>query len=524
MKSTRRAALFYASLGWPIFPVWSMRDGRCACGDPDCYQNRGKHPITYLNRRPVAPHGVQDATTDENTINGWWDAIPDANIGARGLAWFALDVDDQEALQILREKHGQLPDTVQNISGSGGYHFLFKQPEPPLGNDEGNLPDGINVRGANGYIILPPSSHKSGNSYEWEVSSHPRDTAVAIAPDWLVSLIRTNTTQAQPVTFSGTVPAEIPPLSKWKLSGYTLNLITGTPEGDRSQNDQKVLSNLRRAGASEDEIRAIFVHYPIGKYGKYAEKKQNGDKYLAHSIGKASAWVALHPPEDESVIQSLREVEPPLTPEQMTQVTTIIANLEGRWKLYHDEMTAVQRQLWRDAGIPEAAIDLLNLGYAAGLVDQETGEIVRPAGLTVPYTDMAGEVVNVEYRYQGGYAYEQDTMPYLFCTETTAGEDAPILAMDDSLTAVTTWLAFGHRYQVIGLPHLKLRPESVAGVKDRELYVLLEPGVITKGRGLRTLGDKTKYLRLPLPMNKLVKTGIDERGIGRLLRQARGIA
>lgn len=516
MKSTRKAALFYAGLGWPIFPVWPMRNGRCACGNPNCERDRGKHPITYLGRRPIVPNGVKDATTDTDTINSWWDGIPDANIGARGEKWFALDVDDREALQVLREQHGELPDTVMSITGRGGYHIFFNQPATLLGNDEGDLPDGINVRGAGGYVILPPSNHHSGNNYEWEVSSHPRDTAVVNAPEWLLGLIDTNKATPQPVTFSSNA-ADMPALSRWDLSPTIIKLITAEPAGDRSRNDQKVITALEYAGASDDEIRAIFQHYPIGR-GKYADKKGHADKYLGHSIGKAKAWVENHPP---AVAQSLREVEPPLTAEQLAQVTAIIANLEKQWRTYHDEMTEAQRNLWEKLGIPEAVIDMLNLGYTAGQVDQDTGEILKPAGLTVPFTNLAGEVVNVEYRYGDTVSYEQNTIPTLFYPETTAASDCPILVTDDSLKAVTTWLAFGHRYQVAGLPHLKLRPESVDGLEERPVYVLLEPGAETKGRGLMNFNKNAKVLRLPMPIAKMLSCGLDERKLADYLGQAR---
>src|SRR5688572_8635175 len=67
-------ALAYAKRGWRIFPVWYMKDGRCACGKKDC--RKAKHPIGTL-----APNGFKDATTDADVIRRWWSAHPDANIG-----------------------------------------------------------------------------------------------------------------------------------------------------------------------------------------------------------------------------------------------------------------------------------------------------------------------------------------------------------------------------------------------------------------------------------------------------------
>ena len=118
MGSTLNAALFYASLGWPILPVWSVKvdtDGnaKCDCGVADC-NVQGKHPVSYLNGQPVVPRGVKDATTDPETIRAWWQRYPSANIGAAATQWFALDIDRQDA----RYELDTIPDTVESISRS----------------------------------------------------------------------------------------------------------------------------------------------------------------------------------------------------------------------------------------------------------------------------------------------------------------------------------------------------------------------------------------------------------------------
>jgi hypothetical protein len=70
-----QAALDYASRNWPVFPVWWIQDGRCACGKADC-QHPGKHPIGKL-----VPNGRNSATTDPETVKKWWAQYPQANIG-----------------------------------------------------------------------------------------------------------------------------------------------------------------------------------------------------------------------------------------------------------------------------------------------------------------------------------------------------------------------------------------------------------------------------------------------------------
>lgn len=201
--STRQAALFYAALGWPIFPVWPMRGGACGCGKPDC-PNPGKHPLGSL-----APHGFKDAATDADIINQWWDKCPDANIGlATGAASgvFAVDIDPRhngaDTWQDLEAAKGPIPDTVEQETGGGGRHILFKY-VAGLGNSSSKLGPGIDTRGDGGYILLPPSSHISGRRYEWEASSHPGEVPLADMPAWLSGLLTVEQrNRRQPVTFS----------------------------------------------------------------------------------------------------------------------------------------------------------------------------------------------------------------------------------------------------------------------------------------------------------------------------------
>jgi hypothetical protein len=62
-------------------------------------QRPGKHPIGLL-----VPHGVRDATLDEQVVTGWWREYPHANIGlATGHRFDVLDVDGPAGINALRE-------------------------------------------------------------------------------------------------------------------------------------------------------------------------------------------------------------------------------------------------------------------------------------------------------------------------------------------------------------------------------------------------------------------------------------
>src|SRR5262245_10625762 len=55
-------ARIYVGLGWPIFPVHSIKDGRCTCGNAECKQI-GKHPRIS--------GGLKNATTSIELIDHW---------------------------------------------------------------------------------------------------------------------------------------------------------------------------------------------------------------------------------------------------------------------------------------------------------------------------------------------------------------------------------------------------------------------------------------------------------------------
>src|SRR5437867_1126340 len=178
------AALDYARRGLAVLPLHTVDSrGRCTCGKTNC-PSQGKHPMAML-----VPNGVENATTDVDTIRAWWKAAPYANVGVatgRVSGMSALDVDpgrggNDSLAQAIRE-HGETPQTPTVESGSGGRHFWFKHPDTPLGGRKDFLP-GLELKTDGGYVVAAPSRHKSGKAYRWLIS--PEDAPLAEMPEWL---------------------------------------------------------------------------------------------------------------------------------------------------------------------------------------------------------------------------------------------------------------------------------------------------------------------------------------------------
>ncbi|MBA2312955.1 MAG: bifunctional DNA primase/polymerase [Actinobacteria bacterium] len=188
MNELRDAALGYAHRGWRVFPLHGIVNGACTCGRGDC-SSPGKHPLV---RR-----GLYVATADEATIQSWWRRWRSANVGiatgaASGIA--VIDVDLPTALASL----GRLVDacplpTFTGLTGGGGLHLVYASEDPSLGNSAGRLPGiedelpGVDLRANGGYIVAPPSVHRSESRYEWiDANREP-----APVPGWLKQPERT---------------------------------------------------------------------------------------------------------------------------------------------------------------------------------------------------------------------------------------------------------------------------------------------------------------------------------------------
>ncbi len=189
-KLGRSALMYAAQYGWRVFPLHSIDNGACTCADPKCTGTKpGKHPRT--------PKGCLDATTDTGVIREWWERWPDANVGiATGGGLVVIDVDPRhggdDGLVDLRARLGELPDTVECLTGSGGRHIYVSVGEGVVvRNSAGTLAPGVDIRGEGGYVVAAPSVHTSGRSYAWEASSRPDEVDVAPMPAaWLEAIVK----------------------------------------------------------------------------------------------------------------------------------------------------------------------------------------------------------------------------------------------------------------------------------------------------------------------------------------------
>ena len=168
------AALSLADRGWPVLPVcWPTQDGGCGCGRA--------HQDKRIGKAPLSPNGWHDATTAKETIRGWWNAWPDANVavalGAAGL--MAIDCDSKEAIQEAVELG--LPETMCRMSRMPAYVYLAPGGAPKINaihwGDSGHI-DLL----AGGYLVVY-GHHQNGKEIYLEGG------LPSPAPRWAVEVI-----------------------------------------------------------------------------------------------------------------------------------------------------------------------------------------------------------------------------------------------------------------------------------------------------------------------------------------------
>jgi bifunctional DNA primase/polymerase-like protein/uncharacterized protein DUF3987 len=145
------------------------------------------------------------SSTKPDTIKAWWRGFPDSIVG--------IDLRKSDLIVIDCDRHDKEKDGVEAFKKlaidnnevlenhpitktlSGGEHHYFKQqPNEKLGNGQGSLPGGINVRGAGGYVIAPGSRTDAGS---WEPDEYApgleeslRSNMIPVLPEWLFAILK----------------------------------------------------------------------------------------------------------------------------------------------------------------------------------------------------------------------------------------------------------------------------------------------------------------------------------------------
>lgn len=210
-NTIKEYAQAYSKLNLYTFPCHGIykESNKCTCGRKTCKEkDAGKHPKNE--------NGWKGATLDTDKYRYPNDAR-DNQLTNIALATgsqsgeLVIDIDDPKQLELLESKYGPLPRTWLAKSGrnEGGYHYYFEWRDD-FANVKNTKLIGykdIDIRADGGYIMLPPSRHRSGNEYQW--INDPETTPLAPAPAWLIALLpRDDAKTSVKATPSPTLPAK----------------------------------------------------------------------------------------------------------------------------------------------------------------------------------------------------------------------------------------------------------------------------------------------------------------------------
>jgi DnaB-like helicase C terminal domain/Bifunctional DNA primase/polymerase, N-terminal/Primase C terminal 1 (PriCT-1) len=292
-KQLLESALRYAALGWPVFPL----------------SPRSKIPYP-------GSEGFKEATTDKVTITSWWSRQPESNIGIPTAKHrWVLDVDKRsggfETLEELEAKYNKLPNTIRQVTGSGGRQYFFCNSPIDIRNSAGKLGPGLDVRGIGGYVVVPPSIHPSGNPYDWDGMDEIEDQKMLPAPQWLIKLL--HQTEKHKPADDGLAPI---------------------PEGQRESYLVGQAGRLRNASLSEVQILNVLKETNLQRCVPPLPEKD-----IRRIAGSAGQWepgtiTTQEPPPEVAAKHTAKQAakakqEEVILPRQATAIISEQGGLEG---------------------------------------------------------------------------------------------------------------------------------------------------------------------------------------------------
>lgn len=182
------AAIRLAELGIAVTPGANVsRGGVCTCGSPAC-RTPGRHPLD--------PAWLLHATTNADSIQGWWHEHPDANIVAPLLGpYHIVDAPARIGRLVLDWLGGYSSFTGPvAVTPEERYHFWAL---PGVAVEIGVLLDrrgyslaaaDLRIHREGAYVLLPPSAIGPFSNYRWKLPPHQHVRDLP-SSGWLVWLL-----------------------------------------------------------------------------------------------------------------------------------------------------------------------------------------------------------------------------------------------------------------------------------------------------------------------------------------------
>ena len=296
-----------------ILPLYSInQEGLCSCGKPEC-PSPGKHPLFRYNWKIIA-------SNKPDKITSWLSAYKQMNFG---LATGRLSKVTNKYLVVVdvdAVEHpflDTLPETFSYRTGSGGHHLWFWS-KYPIKNSVSLLANKVDVRGTDGYVVIPPSKHRKG------VYNTIHNSPIADLPKELLSKLLAST--KQPTAKQLKQPTQRPE-SLWTTSSVDeVRKMLNTqliPNGMRNVVLHRLLSSDRARGAQKQELEHNAQSY-LQNLEDSPSFSQEELKGIIHSVLKYPAYNNQHERVNELYVAWLKKNKNvSLSPKQTQDLNTL---------------------------------------------------------------------------------------------------------------------------------------------------------------------------------------------------------
>lgn len=150
-------------------------------------------PCRPRSKQPLLKRWPERATSDVPQLSAWFQKYANCNWAlatGEGSKTIALDIDGSEGLESLSDccvDWREIAQATLGVKTGRGSHLYFLHPGFTVRNSIKKLASGLDIRGDGGYVIVPPSTHESGEVYFWLGADETKP--VAAAPTWLLNAV-----------------------------------------------------------------------------------------------------------------------------------------------------------------------------------------------------------------------------------------------------------------------------------------------------------------------------------------------